>query len=244
MNLTILIARVIVQWRRPWFLFMVLMYGVLFPLALTLSPTAATVKQSIPQPYYLLILAIYIQQAIPTETDGYLLLVFSRPLTRSSYMLSRWATNAFSMIVICTLSLCVFDMVPTLEMCPVPDSYILWNIFINCMEYAAVAQFYNQLRPFGQFIFATALAIVVGIGQLATLLTTGTGMTKVEYMEQAASSAQGFSSMLTANCNTYEALNRLNPDWSPLVIALSNTAIFLLLSACVVNGRELSYAEE
>ena len=247
MNITIIVARLLVQWRRPWFLFMVVFYGILLPLAISLTPaTAANIKQGMPQPIAIFFLAMYVQQSVPAETEGYLALLYSRPLTRSSYMISRWAANTITLITICTLALSILNISADKQDCPVASSYILVNIALVCMEYSAITQLYRLLRPLGQTIFSLVAGAFLGGYQLALMIMSSGGhyASRDIMVQEAAAAVQKSSALLVPDLNTFEALNNLNPDWLPLISSASNTCLFLFICVFLATRRELSYAED
>ncbi len=181
--------------------------------------------------------------------DGeYLALLFSRPLSRSSYIFSKWLAG--SMLVFAIICLQIFYFAALLFMMGRGAQFILgWtdmaNAFLNSFgTVALVVMIYAFPAKIGLMLFLGLLYFSFAAPFMLDFIPVS-AFFHSNGMHNALSS---FSNLIRnfmyspIDLDTY--FNSLRISWLPAVSFFSNTALYLLIAIVVINNREFFYTNE
>ena len=181
--------------------------------------------------------------------DGeYLALLFSRPLTRSSYIFSKWLAG--SLLVFAIVCLQIFYFVLLLFMMGRGSQFIfswtdLANAFLNSFGASAlVVMIYAFPARVGLSIFFA----LVYLSFAAPFMLDLVPVRALLHSSSMHNILSGFCDLLRGfvyspiDLDAY--FNAMKISWLPILSFLSNIAIYLSIAITVINRREFFYANE
>jgi hypothetical protein len=182
--------------------------------------------------------------------DGeYLSLLFTRPVSRSSYIFSKWLAGTVG------VTICVFiayasylvsaNMVGNALL---PDPLELANILLNSASAVALVVLVSTVpMRLGVFLLAI-LFYTSSLGPIFTSVNvkaTAVSQTPTVLVMHGLGSILTFlQSLVHLTLDLREMCDAVTFSWTPVVCYLSNLAIYLLLAIVIMNRREFYYASE
>lgn len=170
-------------------------------------------------------------------SSGVLQLLFARPVTRSSYVLSRWIAVALASVALCIVQALLCALILSLRGAP-PDIHVLLyligdNAFLALGLGAVITLFSTLLGGFGDLAILLVLTVtgkvLEGIAQVANSPILGRVGTEIgNFVLPKVSIAQLFGSADT--------------PWFMIASYASTLTLCLALAIVVMNRKELSYA--
>lgn len=182
--------------------------------------------------------------------DGeYLSLLFTRPITRSSYVLTKWVAGTIG-VAICVfvaysffLLGCLFSGRPA-SLDPIECA----NILLNCLSAVALVVLVSTV-PLRLGVFLLVVIFYVsGLGPLFTTVSmkaTSNGQIGVATFTSGVGSILLFLQSLThQSIDLNELMNSVSFSWKTIIVYLSNLTVYLSLAILIMNKREFYYASE
>lgn len=181
-------------------------------------------------------------------SDGeYMALLFSRPITRASYVMTKWLAGSLAVIVIWSTILCVFAIAEMVQGRPstvLNSPYVWLNLVFNSLSLTALIVCVSSI-PSG---FGIVIYIVLVYGSFFCTAVSDVTLRSNHSMVLAAqlllSVFQFIRSTVLPAIDCSDIFETLSFSWLPIVTYCSNVAIFLLLSIWILSRREFSYASE
>ena len=180
-------------------------------------------------------------------TDGeYLSLLFTRPLTRTTYVLTKWITCSILVGLLVFLQLAVFQISETIygrADATVLNSFRLWDVALNSCSITALMVLINAFPPkVGIFIFAGLLYGTVLGGMLPQMNATGPHADSMAIYNTISSICGFVKTCLTPIISTNEIFNTTRFTWLPALAYVSNISLYLCGATYLLNKREFFYA--
>jgi hypothetical protein len=260
MNRAIFVYTLFIKARSLPVIFTLLFFSIIMPIALSqlaaavgndmVTPLVLTVTQTASIP---LVMAFVLQKDTFADTrnlsDGeYLSLIFTRPLTRAEYVVSKWLAAAFCVAFALILQMLVFHA--SQVMGGRRDDYLfngyhVLDIIFQSLSAAAVVSVINAIpRRLGVWIFMI-LSYSALIVQTPLFEPVRTGSTEVTAVQSGFEIYAALVNALLSNrINSFDLLLSDHPDWGALVGFVSNIALYLLFAVYVLNKREFFYASQ
>lgn len=183
--------------------------------------------------------------------DGeYLSLLFSRPLARSQYIISKWLAGSAGVFIIMLMDILVFNLAQTLQsrstLAPT-DSWNMANLALNALSYSALMV---VIRSFPMRLGVTVFIILVYASLISPALNFS--MSNYEatlpvayYFFKAVSFLANFlQQFVYPGIDIYEVFNSTKFSLLPIVVYVSNLLLYLFLATVLLNRREFSYGED
>jgi hypothetical protein len=181
--------------------------------------------------------------------DGeYLSLIFSRPVPRWSYVITKWLSGAFFILaVIAFVGLFAFGLASLFghHQNSVIDCYAVIDVVANALGIAALVVLISTIpSPWGYVIFA-------GVSVCCMVLSVGTGtltylssFSLAEMSKAVAISSQLLFSMFAASIDSYHICNSSKFPVVDVIVYVSNILLYLTLSVLIMVNREFFYAND
>lgn len=182
--------------------------------------------------------------------DGeYLALLFSRPLTRSSYVFAKWMACSLAVftIIICQLLCFKFGLHFTDLNSQFPVEFTdIANIFFNSLGATALIVMIQSFPPrVGRIIY---LAILYGSILIPLLFSSPSA-------QNISTNGYAFQKAISATCTVVRSflyasidmncyLDSVKFDWLPAFAFISNIMLYLWVAVWVICHREFFYANE
>jgi ABC-type transport system involved in multi-copper enzyme maturation permease subunit len=209
----------------------------LFIMPLLFAAAAPTVGLSVLGDNYGMILVLAAGLIGQDLSSGVLQLLFARPVTRSSYVLSRWLAVCLASVGLCIAQALLCSLVLSLRGAP-PDLRTLLlvigdNAFLTLGLVAVVT------------LFSTLLG---GFGDLAILLVLTVSGKIMEVISQASNSpilgrvGTEIENFVLPKISLAQILGTTDIQWFMITSYASTLSLCLALAIVVMNRRELSYA--
>lgn len=182
--------------------------------------------------------------------DGeYLSLLFTRPITRSSYVLTKWIAGTIG-VALCVFIAYAFFLIGCIfsGRAVAFDPIECANIILNCLSAVALVVLVSTV-PLRLGVFLLIVIFYVsGLGPLFTTVSmkaTSNGQMGVATVTSAIGSILLFMQSLThQSIDLNELLNSVSFSWKTVIEYLSNLTVYLSLAILVMNKREFYYASE
>lgn len=183
-------------------------------------------------------------------SDGeYLSLLFTRPISRAGYVLSKWIAGTVG------VAICVFIAYGNFTLGTLISGHLImpdWidaaNIILNCLSAVALVVLVSAVPMRLGMILLVAVFYISGLGPVVTtfsLKATTTGQTSVATMTYALGAVLSFlQSLLHQTIDLNEVLNSVTFSWEPVITYASNLSLYLLIATLVMSKREFYYASE
>ncbi len=183
--------------------------------------------------------------------DGeYLSLLFSRPLARSQYILSKWLAGSFGVFLIMLMNIFTFNLAQILQsrtsVAPV-DGWSLANLALNAFSYSALMV---VIRTFPMRLGIAVFVILVYLSLLGPALNFSMSSYEATlpaafYFFQAITFVSNIlQQFVYPGIDLYDVFNCTKFSVLPLVNYVSNVLLYLLIATMLLNRREFSYGED
>lgn len=183
--------------------------------------------------------------------DGeYLSLLFSRPLARSEYIVSKWLAASVGVFVIMILNMFTFNaaqMAQGRSSLVSIDGWTLANILLNALSYSALMVL---IRSFPMRLGMTVFIILV----YASLVGPALNFSMSSYQAtlpaayiffQVISFISSFlQQFVYPSIDLYEVTNSTVSSILPVLTYVSNILLYLFFASYLLNLREFSYGED
>ena len=177
----------------------------------------------------------------------YLSLLFSRPLSRFSYVISKWLAGSIG------VSICILLMTLTFELSlkamghdiQILEPYAILSIILNSFSFTSLVVL---IYSFPSKVGLTLFLIIIYASMIGQTLTS----TYTSIDNPFASGFYGtlnwifefLRSFVFPSIDIYELTNSIKPQWSQVFTYFSDMVAYLLLATLVLNQREFFYATE
>jgi hypothetical protein len=183
--------------------------------------------------------------------DGeYLSLLFSRPLARCQYVVSKWLAGSFGVFCIMLLNILTFNcgqMLQSRTTLIELDTWKIADLILNALGYSAlmvvirafplrlgltvffILVYVSLIGPafnFSMSSYETVMPLAVGFFQLIVLLSNF------------------LQNFIYPGIDLYDVFNSTRFSILPLVSYLSNVLLYLFFATMLLNRREFSYGED
>ncbi len=198
-----------------------------------------------------LVIAFILQKDAFADTkrlsDGeYLSLLFTRPLTRADYVVSKWLAAAVCVAFSLYLQMIVFHICQQMggRFDYMWTPYRAVDVLLLSFSSAAVVSVINAIpRRLGLYVFTgLSYAGLLVQAPVADWRTADQTMNDVTASFQFLGSI--VNSLLSNRVNTFDLFLSTNPDWLSMVAYVSNITLYLLLATYLLNKREFFYGSE
>lgn len=183
--------------------------------------------------------------------DGeYLSLLFSRPLARSQYIISKWLAGSVGVFTIMLINILTFNLAQLVQGRSTLVQSDFWNISnlaLNALSYSALMV---VIRSFPMRLGITIFVILLYTSMIGpainfSLTSYESAMPVLCYFFQAIAL---FSNLLHQfvfpSIDLYEIINCTQFSLLPIVNFISNILLYLLFATMLLNRREFSYGED
>lgn len=183
--------------------------------------------------------------------DGeYLSLLFSRPLARSEYIVSKWLAGSFGVFTIMVLNILTFNLAQLGQGRSSLVSTDIWaisNLALNALSYSALMV---VIRSFPMRLGIAVFIVLVYASMFGQILNFSmssyeAALPAAYYFFQTLSVVSGFlQQFVYPSIDLYEVFNSTRFSILPLVVYVSNVLLSLLFATMLLNRREFSYGED
>jgi hypothetical protein len=187
--------------------------------------------------------------------DGeYLSLIFTRPVSRSAYVMTKWLTGVLVILLTNLLLvgmtfclICISHQVThaSLQM-QVINGYTICDVVCNALGYAALMMLISSVpHPWGRI-----LLIALIYWALSTTLLTGAlsyladSLALTDISRPLAVVGEFILSLFAVSFDSYHIVNSATFPLSNLAIFISNIVLYLTLSVFIMSIREFFYAND
>lgn len=183
--------------------------------------------------------------------DGeYLSLLFSRPLARSEYIVSKWLAASVGVLLIMLLNMFTFNaaqMVQARSSLIAIDGWTVANVALNALSYSALMV---VIRSFPMRLGMTVFIILVYASLVGPALNfsmssyEATLPVAVMFFQAIAFVSMILQQFVYPSIDLYEIINSTVPSLLPVLTYVSNILVYLLCATWLLNRREFSYGED
>ena len=183
--------------------------------------------------------------------DGeYLSLLFSRPLARSQYVISKWLAGSVGVFTIMLLNILTFNLAQFVQGRSShvdTDFWTLASLALNACSYSALMV---VIRSFPMRLGIAAFVILVYASMFSQILNFSMSsyqatLPAAYYFFQGISLLSTFlQQFVYPGIDLYEIFNSTRFSILPLVAYVSNVLLYLLFATMLLNRREFSYGED
>lgn len=243
---------------RPASAFLIILYSVIIPILASYQLNADTVgnvfRELILGPIVPMLIAYTLVKDEIGNTRSlnngeYLSLLFTRPLSRFEYVMSKWTICSVFVSVIVLIGFASFAVAESLQgrtAGQIFSVYTMANVILNAFGATAAIVLLNSFPP---KVGITVFMLIIYGSML------GAVMAEKELAKAQDSMAAFFFTAITQSCafvrasaspyiDTYSVFTALDFSWTPLLTYLSNVSLFLLIAVLILNKREFFYASE
>lgn len=185
--------------------------------------------------------------------DGeYLSLIFSRPISRWSYVVTKWLTGSVFVLVnmallTVTSYACAFVFAAVFGGHPtnVLDSYAIADALLNAFGFTALVVFIASMP---QIIAAIVMITYMYMVFFLTILVGSASYIDSLSLDHVSKTVTAFGqlvfSIFVVGMDSYHVINSSNFPIASIVIYFSNIALYITLSTLVMSWREFFYAND
>ncbi len=185
--------------------------------------------------------------------DGeYLSLIFSRPISRWSYVITKWLTGSAFVLAVMAIQITLAYAISSLASAifathpkNVLDGYAFADTVLNALGFTALVVFIGSMPQ--------RIAVVVMLSYLYLVFLMTVSMGTASYLdslslEQVSKSVmamgQLFFSIFIVGFDSYHMVNATSLPILSVLIYLSNIVLYLTLATMVMSYREFFYAND
>jgi hypothetical protein len=188
--------------------------------------------------------------------DGeYLSLIFTRPISRCSYVMTKWVSGVIAIIlvtaVLTAMSLAFCQLFHLLvfryDAAPhIVDQFAIIDAVCNALGYSALMILVSTFpHPWGKIALVVALyASLLASTAISVLSYAAEFMAMNDLAKPLAVLAQILTSIFGITFDSYHIVNSSTFPLSNVIIFVSNIALYLTLSVLVMSMREFFYAND
>ena len=235
MNQTLLLAFLRQRFTSPMRLGLILLLT-FFPLGAAVLTGQLSVLSGIAAPLALILAAGAIGQEV---SSGTLQLLFARPVTRPSFLVSRWigaTLGAFAITAVVAALASLLLMARSMAPAPLDVVRLLLETLCSAAGHAAVLLMLSSLAGgLGD------LGLYVSIFFVNQMLTGLAAFQRWSWLERMTGEIQGF---LGPQLSWVWLGRELPVSWLPIVSWASTITLALAVGITMLNRRELSYAAD
>jgi hypothetical protein len=183
--------------------------------------------------------------------DGeYLALLFTRPLIRSQYVVTKWLAGSILVFVIISMEILTFAAVqyayghPTANLL---DPYTFANLALNSFSLTALVVLIACVpMRLGVWLFFLIYYVAIFGSSVAqiSLKQTGNPDGFIVFCQAVLWLMQTVGNFAFPSIDLYDVLNAQNFSWLPIVGYFTNISLYLLIATVILNKREFFYATE
>lgn len=241
---------------QPSALISMVVFAIIMPLIFGLAaegPDAATaISPLISGPFLPMVIAYsFVRESVANTrsmNDGeYLSLLFTRPITRMSYIVTKWLAGSVMVCAIVMVQLSLYSAVRLLmgsTETAFSNPYAVVNAVLNSFSYTAL------------IVFIASFPMKLGVWLFIVLIYSsmlGTGITNYVFRSAEGSSLfiqiilnffQFVQQFTAPGIDTYDTFNAQVFSIWPFVCYASNITLYLFCATAILNKREFFYASE
>ncbi|MBX9690725.1 MAG: hypothetical protein K2X27_28680 [Candidatus Obscuribacterales bacterium] len=183
--------------------------------------------------------------------DGeYLSLLFSRPLSRAEYIVSKWLAGALGVFCIMLINILVFNIAQLIQSRSTLLGLDFWSISslaLNALSYAALMVLIRSFpMRLGMTIFVILLyASLFGPALNFSINGYESSLPLAYYFFQTIVFISNvLQQFVYPGIDLYEVFNSTRFSILPLVAYASNMLLYLFFATVLLNRREFSYGED
>ena len=182
--------------------------------------------------------------------DGeYLALLFSRPVIRFQYIISKWLANSIIVSAYALVGLTCYAIVTTAlhkDVNLVLSPYTFLDVILNSISFTALIILVNAMpSKIGIWVYLAALYCV-----MFTSMTPMMSIAPDKFMDGAWASNLTFyagslqQTFILPSADTFDALQSTSFLCVAIITYASNLTLYLFLATVLLNKREFSYASD
>lgn len=261
MNRAIFLYTLYVRMRSMPVLGTVGFFCILAPLVLTAATVvgsadvdAAALTMVLGAPATALVLAFVILRDGFADTrhmnDGeYLTLLFTRPVSRADYVISKWLATACAVSAALFLQISIFHVGQVLQ--NIDDSYV-WglpgfiNVILNSLSASALISAINAFpRRYAVYLF-----ILTSYSSILARFSNSTWRNETAFtgdhpaITDQVNATNIISTFLNTRIDAYNLLHAQHFPWLDTVGYLSNVSLYLLVAVFLLTRREFFYGSD
>lgn len=187
--------------------------------------------------------------------DGeYLSLIFTRPVSRWSYVMTKWLSGVLVVLVInilltamtYALLLIAHQFIQPNVHLQIIDKYAIYDIIGNALGYTSLMVLISTVpHPWGKII----LIILVYCALFATMVSgalayLADSLTLTTLARPLAALGEFILSLFSVSIDSYHIVNSASFPLSNIVIFISNIVLYLTASVFIMSIREFFYAND
>lgn len=174
-------------------------------------------------------------------------MLFSRPITRLSYVLSKWLAGSLGSMCLLLAAAGLFQLAVTFL--GIKESYVdgygVASMIATSMGYAALMVFLHCLPGvFGPIAYISVWSISNVGSVLASVPDKGIPWYAVILKQAAIAFDFCFREFIFPSIDIFTLLTSVVFDWKEVIVYVSSIIIFLVAAALIMNRREFFYATE
>ena len=185
--------------------------------------------------------------------DGeYLSLIFSRPVPRWSYVVTKWLTGSVFVLFVMALQIalaysvsCIVGGIIGAPPANILDSYAVADALFNTLGFTALVVFISSMPQ------RYAVILVLMYAYLMCLLTISVGTASYldslsieQVSKNVTALAQLVFSIFVVGFDSYHVINSAELPLANIIIYASNVVLYLTLATLVMSYREFFYAND
>lgn len=252
MNPTILFYTFAVKLSRIPMLLSLFFYTVILPVLFSTGSHAGrpdgVIYELLTSPGWAIVIGyIFIDDSTVTArnaNDGeFLALLFTRPVSRSEYIISKWMAGGIAIAAIVIVQLLVFDLAMLcrgLEPPLLQTPYEWANIILNGFSISALLISIRSL-PYRWGVIC--FVILVSFAWCGTAFGSIGSVDRNSEFITVASVYRNLSTVFFPTIDTFDVWHSYAP-WLPTITFASNVATYLCLSCVIMSIREFFYSNE
>lgn len=252
MNPTILFYTFAVKLSRIPMVLALIFYTVVLPILFSTGSHAgrpeSAVLELLTSPGWAIVIGyVFIDDSTVTArnaADGeFLALLFTRPVARSEYIITKWLAGAIAIAMIVTVQLLIFDGALMARGLPPPllrNPYEWCNVILNAGSFAALLICIRSL-PYRWGVICFVL--------LVSFAWCGTAFGSIGSLERnsgfvtVAAVYKNLATVFFPTIDTYDVAFGTMP-WLTLVTFASNITVYLCVACVIMSLREFFYSNE
>ena len=243
---------------RPASLFLIALYGVVLPVMASYQCSLESLGDIIKEVLLGPIIPMIIGYTLVKDEIGntrslnngeYMSLLFTRPLTRTEYVLSKWVICSIFVALLVLLEFGSFHLAELFQgrnETTLFTTFGVSNVVLNSFGATAVIVLLNSFPPkIGMIVFMVVIYGSMIGGNLAEMGLAKAQTSFAVVLFTAITQICAFvRSCASPSIDTYAVFTAMNFSWTPILSYLSNITMFLLIAILILNRREFFYASE
>lgn len=187
-----------------------------------------------------------------TKDGEYLSLIFSRPVSRYSYVLTKWLAGSLTVLFFCSVLL-VFVTLPLLFLHPEKigmflDGYVVTDCILNAFGYTALAVCLGAFpMQIGLWLFMILVysSMIFGLSTgLISLAVVGSDWGWDNAFRYFVAFVQFMYSFFVVSVDSYHLINSSQQTASGIASYFSNLVLYLTAATLLMSQREFFYAND